>query len=771
MNKSRFALQSLWILTLVLLVLQLPDLLLYRSANPVVMGFYDRDYFVFLCLYMVGVVIWSFLTFRSWQPSPQSQWTNWLAARPQAAILLVIIVLCLPIITAIGIVNFTSGSTISYRPWLMVGLLVGISLSISVLGPENIGRKAAGQGHARQASSRALGLSFVQGQKFNLIFAIVLGLLVLAAYAPSIKHLHRSDQWWYLLDMNKADSFVDIWLKSYSYNRTRTFRTGDTGLFRPALFTLLAFESKVYKVAFTTLWQLTGIGLHLILCSLLYRLLVQLQPRVKESYSLLGRMIPASIILFFALNLNSMELVIWSHLNGYILFLVFMVGSLIAFLKYDRTHQIKYLILAWVLALLSAFTYELGQIFAGALAIFYLLLGHQSFQTRLKVCLFLLVIPVVYQVTNRIDYSYHLARGHFVPDGRGMTDMLGSLVSMATVTNTIHFLEFSVMKPYLPALTEVATGDRLLINELYLPSTGGFILSIPSYILFGAWLFLMVFDSGYIFARYAEPKQRIKLVFALALSGAFIAYAGVIVLGRMNVGIYGPELGGNTYYAYMSLVIWIILSFLLWTFTPVEIIRNVFYTRSSRLLMSFLLLVLLLTVETNGLKIYRVNQAFADLVKMRRNQIETITRFVAEHKQEPDFGLAPLPDGDFSMSLFGADFEVAYPIILFKDYIDLYSPTYLLTTEDSEVVFIPAEDYPPGDNQPVYPEVIETQECFIIVYFHDQYWAVPNVKYAFDQSAFSMAPRGFVESNLTDLMPKVEAYTEEHMNYKTAVCN
>src|SRR5580704_19548061 len=73
-------------------------------------------------------------------------------------------------------------------------------------------------------------------------FAVIMFAFIWTAYAPSLKHVHRADQWNYLVDMIPFTGLGESLEHSYSYNRTRLVAPGDVDLFRPVLFALLATE-------------------------------------------------------------------------------------------------------------------------------------------------------------------------------------------------------------------------------------------------------------------------------------------------------------------------------------------------------------------------------------------------------------------------------------------------------------------------------------------------------------------------------------------------
>src|SRR5947209_4891627 len=87
----------------------------------------------------------------------------------------------------------------------------------------------------------------------NWLFLTVLFGLVWLAYAPSLQQMPRADQWCYLLDTKDCYSFGDLLRASYSYSRTRKVFPGDSELFRPVLFSLLAVEKYWLETAFAAM--------------------------------------------------------------------------------------------------------------------------------------------------------------------------------------------------------------------------------------------------------------------------------------------------------------------------------------------------------------------------------------------------------------------------------------------------------------------------------------------------------------------------------------
>ena len=167
----------------------------------------------------------------------------------------------------------------------------------------------------------------------DLGFLAVLFTFVAVAYGPSLRHPPRADQWCYLADTIEDHTFLDAFQRTYSYNRTRLTDPGDTDLFRPVLFALLAAEKAAFGGRFEYV-QALGIGLHCAACALLLVLIRQTASFVRpvelkrEPGTTAADWLTYGTVAFFALNPCVQELIIWGHLHGYLLFLLLVLGSM-----------------------------------------------------------------------------------------------------------------------------------------------------------------------------------------------------------------------------------------------------------------------------------------------------------------------------------------------------------------------------------------------------------------------------------------------------------
>ena len=258
----------------------------------------------------------------------------------------------------------------------------------------------------------------------DLAFSVVLVALVWVAYTPSQKHAPRADHWCFLVDTMKFHGLQESIAGCYSYNRTREIAPGDTDLFRPVLFTLLATEQWLFA---GDLWvyQTIGMILHCAVCVLLLGLFRQLAafiptrsdgdatedsgwPRSAADW------LPHAFVAFFALRPAVQELVIWSHLHGYLLFLALLFASLALLFHHAAgpgTGSLRSGSLwgSWLLALVAAFTYEMGQFYAVLAGLFLAAAAYPrvGFARSASLAALFAGIMAIYQGINHYDLELH----------------------------------------------------------------------------------------------------------------------------------------------------------------------------------------------------------------------------------------------------------------------------------------------------------------------------------------------------------------------------
>jgi hypothetical protein len=390
-------------------------------------------------------------------------------------------------------------------------------------------------------------------------FLTVLFVLVWLAYAPALRHPPRADQWGYLIDTRGDHTFLDALRHSYSYNRTRHTYPGDTDLFRPVLFTVLAAEKSMFE---GRVWwpQAVGITLHCAVCAMLLVLLRQIRAVIRpaaEGIDEAPDWFSYATVAFFALNPSVMELVIWAHLHGYTLFLLLVMGSMSCLLRYAAGAGTgpdgRHLWAAWALALVSAFTYELGQFYAimAGVSAAVLAAPHVGRKRAAGLALAFAAIAAAYQVTNRFDQDVH--RGQYKPENLRPV-ILERALTRPTVGHTARFATFTAVQPYFTSFVQLSyDGQRLQVAEsvwtwrkprAYTPAI------VVSLAVLSASAGLAALG---LYRLIRTPTRTGAVAFALP-AGLYVLYGAFTVLGRMNMRPEPTILCANSYYAYSGLL-------------------------------------------------------------------------------------------------------------------------------------------------------------------------------------------------------------------------
>ncbi|HSQ56676.1 MAG TPA: hypothetical protein VLM40_13115 [Gemmata sp.] len=478
-------------------------------------------------------------------------------------------------------------------------------------------------------------------------FSVVLVAMVWIAYTPSQKHAPRSDHWCFLIDTMKLRSLPEFISGSYSYNRTRITSPGDTDLFRPVLFALLATEQWLFA---GDLWiyQTIGMMLHCAVCLLLLGIFRQLAAFVparavdSEGEDPGWRQgaadwLPRALAAFFALNPAIQELVIWTHLHGYLLFLVLLFASLILLFRHvagPSAGSVRSLSLwgAWLLALVAAFTYEMGQFYAVLAGLFLAAAAYPRAGLARGTFLFAMFAAImpIYQGINHYDLEVH--RGKYVPDNVHES-IAEQMFTRATVKHSLHFAVYTGVQPFFPSLLQTSfSGGRLQIAESLwtqplLKRSG------PLAVVSALVLFLTASLAGIGLAAILWRGERLPILALCLLAGLFGVYAAMTVLGRMNLRPGPPMLMSNSYYTYTALALLLPLTFAAWqgvahgTGTAASTARKTLV--AGLVFLSF----------AGAEQVWQMNKGMAPepIMKDMARPIHAIQLFVKQHVREPDF--------------------------------------------------------------------------------------------------------------------------------------
>lgn len=176
----------------------------------------------------------------------------------------------------------------------------------------------------------------------------------------------RADHLIYLYQVSQYDHLSDILNESPSWNRTQS--AGDFMLYRPVLYLQLGIFYFIFEYKFFY-WQLASLVLHAVTVIGVFFLL-----RVG---TLQGTPYPFLFAALFSVSFLSSELVLWSHMSGYITFCIFLVYGTIFAIKYFFNNRLLHGAICLVFYFLAQFTYELG-LFASAMYSLILLFSSSS---------------------------------------------------------------------------------------------------------------------------------------------------------------------------------------------------------------------------------------------------------------------------------------------------------------------------------------------------------------------------------------------------------
>lgn len=425
--------------------------------------------------------------------------------------------------------------------------------------------------------------------------AVLLG--TLWVYAPSLEHAPRSEQNGFFIEIGDLDSFGGMVEHTYSYTRTRIFGHGqaDEILFRPLTFSFLCLEKWLFGYQFFY-WQLTSLGLHLIMVWQLSRILSLVAPS-RFVYLLAGA---------FSLTFLNAEMVTWTHIVGYLICFILMLEALYRFVLLLETGEQKFL---WPIGLCL---FLASLFFEGALVLNLILIGYFFFIRRTKILSgFYLSLPfILYFLLSFMDY-YSRPRGTYLPSAHEGFHLAAGVYSFFKI------LSLSLAGPWMPCFLKIIPWYRLTLTSLSWKDIWGTyqfgLLSNINVLLLAAIVCLLTYGLVRVWnerKKMTSINQRalwlgtISLIFNLS-------YLAVLVVGRFNDrGI--EHLKGSLYYFY-PMILFNIIS--IYSFS--QAFKAVLYRREIYVVAVFILFA---AIGLNGYKTFELNKKVIDLSKRTLRQ-------------------------------------------------------------------------------------------------------------------------------------------------------
>jgi hypothetical protein len=516
----------------------------------------------------------------------------------------------------------------------------------------------------------------------------VLLLLVVWTYRPALRHPPRQDQWTFLLETINEHRFLPLLRHTYSFNRTAVVSWGDYPLFRPGLFALLSAEKALFGPRYAG-WQATGIALHCAIVLVLLRILLRLHAAYPAGSPWTGRLrlvLAYVLALFFAVNFAGLEMVIWHHIHGYMLYVLLVLGGWLLLLDElcglpaSRWRSWR-LVGAFVLMLLAGFTYETGAVYAVCLGAVLALVAFGRRQFRRGLLLFALFAAIL-PVFCAVDLLDQRSHRHMRPDITE-TSVLEQAQWGPTTDHAKRYLLFTLCQPLFPSCPDWTFADRLTIPEPgqapeHYWRAEPFLFVSYAVVLAGACLALA--QLGRILA---DRRRLAALVFLLVPAGLIALHLTIIVLGRMNMRPGPATIARNSYYAYPPFLALLVGLYYLWVRVPLARPRAAF--------------ILLLVVTGLGVlswfsawKVRAMTEQITFDTRHLRHRIDFIQKLIDRHRHDPHFAISFDPDAFNSVGTYRS---VSYLDILFCRYFDHERPTHVICPDGDNWCALSEEEY------------------------------------------------------------------------------
>lgn len=517
-------------------------------------------------------------------------------------------------------------------------------------------------------------VDFISSSKLRFFAFVVTAAINLYIYYPSFHHIARGDQWCYFFDTADTNKISSLILNSYSYNRQRICHPGDVFLFRPLVFIFLGFEKWLFDFEFLY-WQIVGIVLHLIVIWWLLKLLFYISPTV----------IAFIFTLFFSTLHITQYMVIWQHLHGYLIFLIFTLISTYYLLIYIKEGQkLKHILIISVCAFIMCFTHEIG-IFWTFLFLIYIFAcsGKDKFLSNLWQNLLLLLPIGIYILLNIWDYTF---RGNFYPILKEMSQI--SRVSSFAPSKAIYdffaisskFFSFALL-PTTFILLSPGIGVRIFLGEA----------------IINPYIFIMNFAVAiFLIVRIVElisiDKKKLKFIFLLF--GMFVSLVGMLVVGRTLGRGIKYILYESTYYAYP---IWLILSIIFYILIDPNKVLNLWNSNYKKL---SLIIASCILIFINSYNVRVFNEHIEERERSAKLFVKELKKFVDKHKNEKDFsfGFLEHPAEDFCIPIYQLKIHKKFYFIeknkfhiseiLYSSYINKFAPKYYLRYQNGKLFYV-----------------------------------------------------------------------------------
>ena len=455
----------------------------------------------------------------------------------------------------------------------------------------------------------------VRNNKTFLLHYILIAVITLAAYYPSLYHMPRSDQFIYFTNTAEQHDLLSLTVKNYAFNRMDlSYGLKDELLFRPFIYAFLGFEKWLFGLTFFY-WQLAGILLHLTVLWFLMRLLIGIH---KSWWASL-------LTLFLGVLFAGSEMVVWSHINGYLIFITCALIALDQTLKVikKKRPRVKNLLGVGLALIFAVFTHEFGVIFSFFLGIYF----YSAFKSDQNTISVKKTISIIYFLPVLLYFFFSFL--DFT--SRNLELSAQSSFSLRHIinacSNTAATLFWWLHSGLFPSRVFTEIGQRTFMYPLYIDFSGKPSLTsltvfqtLTSVGLILVYLAIIVTHSTKIFMR--QRWKSLCLLFCL-----FSFYAFIVSLGRISALGFERILVENPYYHYFFWVFFIIFIYSLIPFDHMKVSSHTVLQTS--FLALFIILIIfnfrftskLVSMRAHKARFQRVlNQDIQDLIKKRAKE-------------------------------------------------------------------------------------------------------------------------------------------------------
>ncbi|MDP8266258.1 MAG: hypothetical protein P9M07_04855 [Candidatus Aceula meridiana] len=464
---------------------------------------------------------------------------------------------------------------------------------------------------------------FLKKQNLKIIFFLALILINFFVFFPSFFHVARHDQLLYVGDLSGDNSWISLAIKkAVTYNRDQHLFPGhDPMLFRPLFYFLLGTELWIFQYNFV-LWQITGFLLHLAVLWFFLGLLWQ----IRES------IFAGLLVLFFSVLYANVEMVIWHHVNSYMIFVALTLFCFKIFYRIicDRRVTSRQ---AWFLffsLLISSLIYEGAFLYSLFFFVFSkLFLSPHRNEKKLASRhwrVMILAPAIIYLSLNLLTL---FLKWNTISKGASSLKTFSAASSIKAVFASSWWW---ISEGLFPELLKPALQQRIVFyyNGAFLGLKNIFslqnILSIGFLSLFGSILIYLILLQKSLSKNFIRERYK----FIILILGIWTIQIIVLAVGRIASG--GLSLLANcSYYNYLFWPYPIILVYSLIDFKKQSCRHKILNVRN----LSILFLATLIAI--NGTRTWALNDRYRRVWKKQFLVTRKIQNLVKSHRNEKNF--------------------------------------------------------------------------------------------------------------------------------------